>query len=98
MPSARIGLSLGLPFFHVGMLGMSAGRRPAAALIAACTSCAATSMFFVSSNCIVIDVAPSELLDVISRVPGTPLSCTSSGVATADAIVSGLAPGSEPLI
>ncbi len=43
-------------------------------------------------------VAPSRLTEVISLIPGTALSWTSSGVAIADAIVSGLAPGRLALI
>jgi hypothetical protein len=41
----------------------------------------------------VIEVLPSALVEVISMMPGTPVSCVSSGVATADAMVSALAPG-----
>ena len=47
------------------------------------------------SNWIVIEVEPSELDDVISSTPGICANCVSSGCATDDAIVSGLAPGSE---
>jgi hypothetical protein len=36
---------------------------------------------------------PKVLLEVISLIPGTELSWTSSGVATAEAIVVALAPG-----
>ena len=46
-----------------------------------------------SANCKVIAVAPSELLDVIESIPAMVENCCSSGVATADAIVSGVAPG-----
>src|SRR6185437_11236486 len=38
-------------------------------------------------------VEPSELFDVISVTPAIRPNCRSSGVATDDAIVSGLAPG-----
>ena len=44
-------------------------------------------------NCRVMFVLPSELVDVIESIPAMVESCCSSGVATADAIVSGLAPG-----
>ncbi|SIK58756.1 Uncharacterised protein [Mycobacteroides abscessus subsp. abscessus] len=44
------------------------------------------------SNCSVIRVDPCELLDVISLTPAMLPSVRSSGVATLDAIVSGLAP------
>ncbi len=98
MRSSRIGPSLGLTFFQVGRLGSSAGSRAVAALMAACTSCAATSMLLSSVNCSVMLVLPSELLEVMSVMPGTPDSSTSSGVATDEAMVSGLAPGSLALI
>ena len=42
-----------------------------------------------------ICVEPSELVEVISVTPAMRPNCRSSGVATADAIVSGLAPGSD---
>src|SRR5579872_7174123 len=48
-----------------------------------------------SSNCSVTLVDPSELDEVISVTPAMRPNCRSSGVATEDAIVSGLAPGSE---
>ncbi|MCY1415002.1 hypothetical protein D9M71_304690 [compost metagenome] len=92
-----IGLSAGLTLRHTGRFGMSSGRRPAAALIAACTSWAATSMSFSNSNCRFSTVEPSALLEVISLIPGMALNCTSSGVATAEAMVSGLAPGNWAL-
>src|SRR5580700_3852951 len=38
-------------------------------------------------------VEPSVLCDVISLIPAMRPNCRSSGVATADAMVSGLAPG-----
>ncbi|RMR92548.1 hypothetical protein ALP75_202979 [Pseudomonas syringae pv. actinidiae] len=88
------GLSAGLTLRQVGRLGMSAGRRPAAVLIAAWTSWAAVSMLLLRVNCRVRLVDPSALLDVIWVMPGIALNCTSSGVATEDAMVSGLAPGS----
>ncbi len=64
-------------------------------MIAACTSRAAPSMSRLSSNCSVTLVEPSELEDVISVTPAMRPSERSSGVATVEAIVSGLAPGSE---
>ena len=93
----RMGLSLGFDLRQLGRLGMSVGSRLATELIAACTSCVAVSMSLSRSNCSVMPVFPSELEDVISVMPGTALSCTSSGVATEEAMVSGLAPGSEAL-
>ena len=42
-----------------------------------------------------IEVDPIELVDVIWAMPGICAICRSSGCATDDAMVSGLAPGSE---
>src|SRR3954454_23367741 len=89
----RIGASAGLILRYDGLLGRFAGRWPRAALIEACTSRAAASMLRFRSNCKVIDVEPSWLDDVISVMPAIRENWRSSGVATADAIVSGLAPG-----
>ena len=77
----------------MGGFGKLAGRYVAAALIAACTSCSATSIFSFRSNCSVISEAPNELIDVIWFRPGTSPNWRSSGVVTADAVTSGLAPG-----
>src|SRR5471032_2848306 len=88
------GLSAGLTFFQVGRLGISLGNLPEAVLIAACTSCAAVSMLLFRVNCRVSRLEPKALLEVIWVMPGMALNCTSSGVATDDAMVSGLAPGS----
>jgi len=41
----------------------------------------------------VIDSEPIPLVEVIWSSPGIAANCCSSGVATAEAIVSGLAPG-----
>ncbi len=64
-----------------------------AAAMAACTSWAAASMLRSRVNWIVIWVAPSALVDVIESMPAMVENCFSSGVATAEAMVSGLAPG-----
>ena len=42
-------------------------------------------------------VCPSEFVDVIESMPAMVENCFSSGVATEEAIVSGLAPGREAL-
>ena len=52
-------------------------------------------MLRLSVNWMVICVTPSALVDVIESMPAMVVNCRSSGVATAEAIVSGLAPGSE---
>src|SRR5258705_13116588 len=61
--------------------------------IAACTSCAAASICRDSENWSVMLVPPMVLLDVIASIPAIVENCFSSGVATAAAIVCGLAPG-----
>ncbi len=90
-----IGESAGLTLRYVGFAGRLAGRYVRAALIAAWTSRAAPSMSRDRSNCSVIDVEPSELDDVISVTPAIRPNWRSSGVATVDAMISALAPGSE---
>ena len=49
-----------------------------------------------SANWIVIVVAPLVDTEVIESMPAIVENCFSSGVATAEAIVSGLAPGRSP--
>ena len=73
---------------------MSFGSEPWAALIASSTSVSALPMSVPRSNCSVICVLPSTLVEVICASPGSiwPNS-VSSGVATVEAMVSGLAPG-----
>src|SRR5262245_30841173 len=50
-------------------------------------------MFRFRSNCKVMLVEPRELVDVISVTPAMRLNCRSNGVATEEAMVSGLPPG-----
>ena len=88
-----IGASDGFDLWNRGLLGRFAGSCPRAALIAACTSRDAASMSRLRSNCKVMLVEPSELDEVISVIPAMRPNCRSSGVATAEAMVSGLAPG-----
>ena len=94
--SRMIGASAGLDFRYRG-LGRFAGSWPRAALMAACTSRAAASMLRLSSNWSVMLVEPRPLDDVISVTPAMRPNWRSSGVATAEAIVSGLAPGRPAL-
>ena len=89
----RIGASAGLTFRYVGLLISPDGSWLRAALMAACTSRAAASMLRFRSNWRITVVAPSRLLEVISVTPAIRPNCRSSGVATDEAIVSGLAPG-----
>src|SRR5580698_7837741 len=61
--------------------------------MAACTSRAAASMSRSRANCRVTLVDPSELDEVISVTAAILPNWRSSGVATEDAMVAGLAPG-----
>ena len=72
---------------------MSGGRKGAAWVIAACTSWAAASMLRERSNWSVICVEPSAFAEFIAARPAMVENWRSSGVATEEAIVSGLAPG-----
>ena len=72
---------------------MVGGNWRIAREIADCTSCAAASMSRLSENCMVIEVAPRMLVEVIESMPAISENSFSSGSATAEAMVSGLAPG-----
>ncbi len=89
----KIGESAGFTLRNVGGVVICVGNWRSAAEIAACTSCAAASMLRSSANCRVMLVEPSALDEVIESIAGIVENCFSSGVATADAIVSGDAPG-----
>src|SRR4051794_4790452 len=78
---------------YVGLLRRLDGRSARAALIAACTSRAAESMFFDRSNCMLMRVEPFELCEVISFRPAMMPRRRSRGVATLEAMVCGLPPG-----
>ena len=73
---------------------MPGGSSGSVLVMAACTSCAAASMLRLRVNWRVIWVSPSALDEVIESMPAIVVNCRSSGVATAEAMVSGLAPGS----
>src|SRR4051794_26900147 len=77
-------------WYDGGMIPVGSWRSVLA--IAALTSCAAASMSRSSVNCSVIDTEPSVDDDVMLSMPAMVENCFSSGVATAAAIVSGLAP------
>src|SRR5438552_11462300 len=87
------GWSAGLLFEYVGGAGRVRGSRFDAALMAACTSCSAASMLRSSSNCRVICEVPKLEIEVICASAGICPNCGLSGVVTAEAIVSALAPG-----
>src|SRR5579871_2802741 len=60
-----IGASAGLILLYIGGFGRLAGKKFDPALMAACTSCSATSMFKLRTNCSVMIELPAELIDVI---------------------------------
>jgi hypothetical protein len=72
---------------------MPLGSWLRAALIADCTSVAASLMSRSRSNCSVMRLEPSDEDEVISFTPAMRPSWRSSGVATVEAMVSGSAPG-----
>ena len=76
---------------------MFGGSWRAAAAMADWTSCAAASRSRESVNCRVIEVDPRLEAEVIESRPAIVENRRSSGVATAAAIVSGFAPGSDAL-
>src|SRR5437762_3947530 len=77
----------------IGGVVRPAGNWRAALPMSACTSWAAASMLRFNENWIVIWVSPSALTEDIESMPAIVVNWRSSGVATAEAIVSGLAPG-----
>ena len=90
----KIGASAGFTLRNVGGVVIVGGSCLSAAEIADCTSCAAASMLRSSVNCSVICGLAEPLIEVIESSAGIVENCFSSGVATAEAIVSGDAPGS----
>src|SRR5437867_12435398 len=88
-----MGWSAGFTFWYDGGT-MPVGSWRSVLEIAACTSCAAASMLRSSVNCSVMLVLPRLDDEVIWSTAAIVENCFSRGVAIADAIVSGLAPGS----
>ena len=89
----RIGWSAGLTLRNVGGVGMPAGSRGAAWVMAAWTSRAAPSSSRLRLNCSVTCVNPTPFVEDIESSPSMVENCRSIGVATDEAISSGLAPG-----
>src|SRR5580704_10570124 len=87
-----MGWSAGLTLVKVGGVGMPCGSSREAWVMAACTTTAA-SRRRLRSNSRVIWVLPMEFDEVMELRPAMVENWFSSGVATADAMVSGLAPG-----
>src|SRR4030042_431072 len=88
-----MGWSAGLTFWYVGGVGMSGGNCLPALAIAGWTSWAAASISRLSLNCRVILAIPNALLEVMESTPAMVENWRSRGVATAEAMVSGEAPG-----
>ena len=57
-------MSAGFTLLYTGGFGRSVGKSVSAELIAACTSCSATSSPRLNANCSVITELPLELVDV----------------------------------
>jgi hypothetical protein len=88
-----MGESAGLDLWKDGGAGNPGGSSGMASAIAVCTSTAAPSMSRSSENWSVILQLPVELVDVMESRPAMVVNCRSSGVATAEAMVAGSAPG-----
>jgi hypothetical protein len=88
-----MGWSAGFTLRYEGGVGMSRGSWRETAAMAACTSWAAASMSRSRLNWMVMFVEPRLLVLVMLSMPAIVVNCFSSGVATAAAMVSGLAPG-----
>ena len=89
----RIGASAGFTFEYMGGYGRFAGSVPVAALIAACTSCAAESIERPSWNWSVIWLVPSALCEVMVDRPGIWPNWRSREAVMRVSMVSGAAPG-----
>src|SRR5258708_29004934 len=85
--------SPGLALRNEGGLGIPGGNSGIASAMAVSTSTVAPSMSRLRSNCRVMLVDPWPLLEIMESRPAMLVNCRSSGVATADAMVFGLAPG-----
>src|ERR1700748_1282030 len=82
-----MGWSLGLTLRKLGGRGSDLGRKPSAALMPACTSCAARSILRSSENWMVMLVWPMELVELIWSMLGMVENWFSSGPATPEAMV-----------
>src|SRR6185312_7625288 len=88
-----MGWSEGFTLRRVGGVGICVGSLRWAVEIADCTSCAAASRLRSRSNWMVIEVEPCVFDELIELTPAMVVNWLSKGVATADAMVSGSAPG-----
>src|ERR1700761_8348686 len=89
----KMGCAEGSFLRKLGGAGIALGRRRWTAEMAACTSWAAASMLRSSLNCKVILAEPWLEDEVMESTPGMVAKEPSSTVATAEAMVSGSAPG-----
>jgi hypothetical protein len=90
----RIGESAGLTLRYDGGVVISTGNSRCARNNAACTSTAALSMSRSWSNSSVTCVCPSVEVELMTFRLAMVANCFSSCVATDEAMISGLAPGS----
>src|SRR5579864_4634147 len=88
-----MGWSAGLLFLNDGGAGIPGGNSGIASAIAVWTSTAAPSMSRSRANCSVMLEEPIALVEVIESRPAMVVNCRSSGVATAEAMIAGSAPG-----
>ena len=93
MASVSTGASAGFTLAYTGGAGRSAGSSELPALMAACTSCSATSSASPRPNCSVMMDTPEALVDAMRVSPGIWPNWRSSGALTVRLITSGLAPG-----
>ena len=91
--SVIIGVSPGFTLRKEGGVGMPGGSSGMASAMAVSTSTVAPSMSRLRSNWRVMLALPWLLLEIIESRPAMVVNWRSSGVATDEAMVSGLAPG-----
>ncbi|MNM21825.1 hypothetical protein D3C81_321910 [compost metagenome] len=87
------GASAGLILAYTGGAGKSVGSSEPPALMAACTSCSATSRVWPKVNCRVMMETPAALVELMRCKPDICPNWRSSGAVTVCPITSGLAPG-----
>ena len=88
-----MGWSPGFTLRKEGGVGIPGGSSGMASAMAVSTSTVAPSISRLRSNCRVMLLDPWLLLETMESRPAMEVNCRSMGVATAEAMVSGLAPG-----
>jgi hypothetical protein len=86
-----IGTASASAFVTVGLSASGGSRRMARETLSR-TSLAAVSISMPSSNSTVMEVRPSELVDLMVRIPSMPLMDSSRGSVIRDSITSAFAP------